>query len=84
MPYAFFKLQVGLHFAFLGFYTRTLILPTIVGVLVMAYGAFTAFVTNPSKNFCENNETTSLLICRNCRSPACPFTEVITTNDDDE
>ena len=37
----YFGEKIGLYFAWLGFYTYTLILPSIVGLIVFIYGLWT-------------------------------------------
>ncbi len=53
-----------------------LLFPSVVGILVMIYGAVTAFVTNPAHSFCDDSDTVNLTICRACPNNACPFTSV--------
>lgn len=63
--------KVGLYFAWLGFYTSMLILPSIVGSLCVLYGVLTYATSASQLAVCNFDEKTQ--ICRACAQAQCPF-----------
>jgi hypothetical protein len=48
MIHKYFCEKLGFYFAWLGFYTNSLIVPSIFGVLVMFYGLISVFSDKPT------------------------------------
>ena len=62
----YFGVKVALYFAWLGFYTNLLIIPSIVGLLCFLYGITTMNTHIPSQEICTSDE--SIKMC-----PACDY-----------
>ena len=60
----YYGVKVALYFAWLGFYTSMLVIPSIVGLFVFLYGVATMNSDVPSMDICDSTEK----IC-----PACDF-----------
>ncbi len=70
--------QVGMYFAWLGFYTQMLILPSIFGIITMLIGALNAvFLSEVTIDYCYDEYVKNVTICRACSSVACPFKRVL-------
>lgn len=60
----YFGPQVALYFAWIGFYTRMLIVPSILGLITILYGVATMFNNRISKEVCATNNT--MIMCPTC------------------
>lgn len=67
-------LKEAMYYAWLGFYTKMLIIPSIVGILITLWGVWHSFNDDEASSFCEAGVNgTDLLFCRACRQPVCPY-----------
>ncbi|XP_023316482.1 anoctamin-4 isoform X2 [Trichogramma pretiosum] len=73
----YFGEKVGLYFAWLGFYTRALYPPAIVGLLCFFYGlgSMDGADNVPSKEICDTRLAGNITICPLC-DKACPYTKL--------
>ncbi|XP_023244977.1 anoctamin-4 [Copidosoma floridanum] len=73
----YFGEKVALYFAWLGFYTRALYLPAIIGLLCFIYGLSTMDSANntPSKEICNYSVAGNITLCPLC-DKACPYTKL--------
>lgn len=73
----YFGEKVALYFAWLGFYTKMLIPPAIVGLVTFLCGLF-SLITDPVTNdFCtENSNLTHRSVCRLCPDEVCEYETV--------
>ncbi len=60
----YYGVKIALYFAWLGFYTNLLVLPSIVGLFVFLYGLATSSLDVPSQDICNSTAK----IC-----PACDY-----------
>ena len=56
-------MKVALYFAWLGFYTNLLIVPSCVGVICFIYGLLSLSSHIPSQEICKNETTTMCPAC---------------------
>ncbi|XP_011301819.1 anoctamin-4 [Fopius arisanus] len=70
----YFGEKVALYYAWLGFYTRSLYLPAIVGLLCFVYGLSTMESTDniPSKEICDPEGPGNITLCPLC-DKACDY-----------
>ena len=59
----YFGVKVALYFAWLGFYTNLLIVPSCVGVICFIYGLLSLSSHIPSQEICKNETTTMCPAC---------------------
>ena len=59
----YFGVKVALYFAWLGFYTNLLIVPSFVGVICFIYGLLSLSSHIPSQEICKNETTTMCPAC---------------------
>ncbi|XP_053396990.1 anoctamin-4-like isoform X3 [Mercenaria mercenaria] len=65
--------QIGLYFAWLGFYTRWLVVPSILGFIIFLYGVIYMDDSYPSKEVCdENGNISHAIMCPLC-DYQCPY-----------
>lgn len=68
----YFGEKIGFYFAWLGYFTSWLILPSIAGVLVIFYGIFTVGSDIPTNEVCNDlNSTAGILMCPLCNYGNC-------------
>lgn len=59
----YFGSEIALYFTWLGFYTYSLILPTIVGVICFVYGIVNMYHDIPSNDICNDKNTVMCPLC---------------------
>ena len=59
----YFGVKVALYFAWLGFYTNLLIVPSIIGIICLLYGLITVFGDIPSEEICQNSNIFMCPVC---------------------
>ncbi len=67
----YFGEKIGFYFCWLGFYTKALVLPSIVGVLVLLYGIASVFGDVPTRDICETGRLGNRLMCPQCVDKWC-------------
>ena len=65
--------EVAMYFAWLGFYTKMLIIPSIVGVLTFIAGTISAQWQPLVNHLCNEENHKDWKLCRMCNDPSCPF-----------
>lgn len=60
----YFGAQIALYYAWLGLYTKMLVLPSIIGVICIIYGWFKMDTSQITKETCDN--ATTWLMCPLC------------------
>ncbi|XP_060533932.1 anoctamin-4-like [Cylas formicarius] len=74
----YFGDKIALYFCWLGFYTKMLIAPAIVGTLCFLYGVFTidGDDNQPTKEICDANGPGNITLCPFC-DKACNYTKLV-------
>jgi len=67
----YFGEETAFYFAWLGFFTTWLIVPSLFGFLVIIYGLFTMSNDSAIRDICMVNTTTEILMCPLCNFPYC-------------
>ncbi|ELU07316.1 hypothetical protein CAPTEDRAFT_153860 [Capitella teleta] len=62
----YFGEKIAIYFAWLGFYTTMLIVPSILGVAAFIYGIVTVFTDLPVQEICNSTGTGSINMCPMC------------------
>ncbi|XP_060605683.1 anoctamin-4-like isoform X3 [Ruditapes philippinarum] len=73
--------QIGLYFAWLGFYTRWLVFPSILGFIIFIYGVVYMDESYPSKEICD--ESLNITMCPLC-DYQCPYWKLNSSCHDSE
>ncbi len=65
-----------MYFAWLGFYTKMLILPAVIGLIVFIAGLASIENQTMVKHLCNEQRHINTTICRMCPDLSCPFGNV--------
>ncbi|TRY73135.1 hypothetical protein TCAL_08802, partial [Tigriopus californicus] len=70
----YFGVKIGLYFAWLGFYTKALIVPAIVGLVCFAFGILTidTKLNQASEDICNEDTIGNSVMCPQCDNH-CPY-----------
>uniref|UniRef100_A0A336M8Y6 Anoctamin n=1 Tax=Culicoides sonorensis TaxID=179676 RepID=A0A336M8Y6_CULSO len=60
----YFGAQIALYFAWIGYYSQMLIVPSIFGIICVLYGLSTIFSNQISREICSANNT--IIVCPEC------------------
>ena len=66
----YFGVKIGFYFAWLGFYTAMLVIPSIMGILSFFYGLVRMYTDIPTEDICDGFQG-SRIMCPAC--DLCPF-----------
>ncbi|KAL4233719.1 Anoctamin-1 [Mactra antiquata] len=73
--------KIGLYFAWLGFYTQMLVVPSIIGFIIFIYGVVVMKGSYPSKEICD--ESLNITMCPLC-DYQCPYWKLNASCDDSQ
>ena len=65
----YFGVKIGFYFAWLGFYTAMLVIPSIMGILSFFYGLVRMYTDIPTEDICDGFQG-SRIMCPACRGGA--------------